>query len=591
MLVESLSTYNHLAPGNTRDAALQNVAYFAVAAKALGLIPGRLPAAAERMVAEEWKEISAHAGRRPSRIFPYQVDFSQFVPRGHYAGGADLKHYFMAMTWYGVLPFALEWPERATPPRVAYEQIRQSLLIARVLYETKLDGKPVIRVWDRIYEPTVFYVETTDDLTPADWLSAAEKVWGHLPNPAELAGKPKLNSFHQVAMAMRTPRIATFAPQAPQPILDIPTGPQFRFMGQRAVPDAYWLQQLVWSNVGTEEHQRRMPMGLDVFAALGSQRAGKILDQLGETKYANYTQQMGKLKAELSAKREQDWRSNLYWGWLWTLKGLVEPAGDGYPSFMRTQAWLDKQLNSGLANWSELRHDTILYAKQSETAECGGGHEVGPQPPVPKGYVEPAVEVYHRLLWLTKATRAGLRHRALMTRELDDSFGRMEDLLTFLERVSLKELANRRLKAAEYDQIRLLGAELHNLFNQVTSAIGGKSGALISQSDSDMAVIADVHSDLRTEQCLEEAVGPANEIFVVVPIGGKLYLTHGTVFSYYEFPQPIGDRLTDDSWQDMLSNEKAPKPPSWTSTFMADPKPEIPVPKWPRTDESGSGSC
>jgi hypothetical protein len=77
----------------------------------------------------------------------------------------------------------------------------------------------------------------------------------------------------------------------------------------------------------------------------------------------------------------------------------------------------------------------------------------------------------------------------------------------------------------------------------------------------------------------------------VVPIGGKLYLTHGTVFSYYEFPQPIGDRLTDDSWQDMLSNEKAPKPPSWTSTFMADPKPEIPVPKWPRTDESGSGSC
>ena len=116
MLRESLSTYNHLAPGDTRDAALRNVAYFAVAAKVLGLIPGRLPAAAERMVAEEWKEISAHAGRRPSRIFPYQVDFSQFVPRGHYAGGEDLKHYFMAMTWYGVLPFALEWPERATPP-------------------------------------------------------------------------------------------------------------------------------------------------------------------------------------------------------------------------------------------------------------------------------------------------------------------------------------------------------------------------------------------------------------------------------------------------------------------------------------------
>jgi hypothetical protein len=97
-----------------------------------------------------------------------------------------------------------------------------------------------------------------------------------------------------------------------------------------------------------------------------------------------------------------------------------------------------------------------------------------------------------------------------------------------------------------------------------------------------MAVIADVHTDPNTASCLEEGVGHANYIFVVVPIEGKLNLTRGSVFSYYEFPHPMSDRLTDEKWQEMLELGEAPGPPAWTDSFLADAKPRIPVPSVPR---------
>ena len=66
---------------------------------------------------------------------------------------------------------------------------------------------------------------------------------------------------------------------------------------------------------------------------------------------------------------------------------------------MRTQAWQRKQLQTQLASWSELRHDTILYAKQSFT--------MVPSCKYPSVYVEPYPEFYAKLASL--ADMAGRR--------------------------------------------------------------------------------------------------------------------------------------------------------------------------------------
>jgi hypothetical protein len=64
---------------------------------------------------------------------------------------------------------------------------------------------------------------------------------------------------------------------------------------------------------------------------------------------------------------------------------------------------------------------------------------------------------------------------------------------------------------------------------------------------------------------LEEGVGDAFHIYVVVMVEGELVVADGGVFSYYEFKQPMSDRLTDEAWQEM-----SPKPdqPSWTGSFI-----------------------
>jgi len=40
----------------------------------------------------------------------------------------------------------------------------------------------------------------------------------------------------------------------------------------------------------------------------------------------------------------------------------------------------------------------------------------------------------------------------------------------------------------------------------------------------------------------------------------------GPVFSYYEFKQPMENRLTDEVWREMLET-KAPSEPEWTKSF------------------------
>lgn len=101
---------------------------------------------------------------------------------------------------------------------------------------------------------------------------------------------------------------------------------------------------------------------------------------------------------------------------------------------------------------------------------------------------------------------------------------------------------------------------------------------ITSEIDKNMAVIADFHTIAPNKYSeggyMESGVGSAYEIYVVVPmvvpIGRKLYLTRGAVFSYNEF---ISDeRLTDEKWQKMIREDRAPDMPEWTNSFIRDGK-------------------
>ena len=89
-----------------------------------------------------------------------------------------------------------------------------------------------------------------------------------------------------------------------------------------------------------------------------------------------------------------------------------------------------------------------------------------------------------------------------------------------------------------------------------------------TQNTDDMAVVSDVHTDSNTETCLEEGVGYPLEIYVIVNEGGKIRLTRGAMFSYYEFTRPIAQRLTDEAWRTLLLGDTPPQLPEWIASFF-----------------------
>jgi hypothetical protein len=225
---------------------------------------------------------------------------------------------------------------------------------------------------------------------------------------------------------------------------------------------------------------------------------------------------------------------------------------------MQGEAWQDKTLHTFLGSWTELRHDTILYAKQSYTIRATG---IMPQPERTLGYVEPQPEVFARLAALTRQMRVGLDSRGLLSTEYQDKLERMESLLVSLKVMAEKELRGQALTDDEYNTIRNIGGILEGL---VTFSPQVKD-QVESEADERMAIVADVHTDTNTGQVLEEGVGNAFLIYALVPVEGQTLVAQGGVFSYYEFTHPMSDRLTDEAWQAM-----SPKPnrPVWTDRFI-----------------------
>jgi hypothetical protein len=100
MLSDSVKTWNKADDKQLKQAALKNVVYFSVAARNLGLSP-KVPAEAKGMIETEMNLIAGHEGRKVGAIFPYEIDYSKFVPRGHYKSSETLQKFFRTMMWYG----------------------------------------------------------------------------------------------------------------------------------------------------------------------------------------------------------------------------------------------------------------------------------------------------------------------------------------------------------------------------------------------------------------------------------------------------------------------------------------------------------
>lgn len=555
LINETELVYHQSTKPIAKEAARRNLAFLYVAKKLLNGTNIVVPDTVAAMVDSELVLIDAHDGYSFSPIFGQfsALDYSQFQVRGHYTVNDTLRAYFKTMMWYGWTIFTME-------PNLFYNladrHTLQALMLVQMLYRLKIDNLQLLEKWEYIYEPTVFFVGKTDDPNVLDYKNIGDYIYGEnfcSLSLDSLANDVLLNEFMVEAQKLPEPKI-------PNWIYGIVRSYKgFRFMGQRFIPDSYMFAHLVLPEV----YPRYFPMGLDVMAILGSNRAYTLADSVyHETNYLGYADKIAEFNAEFSGMAPAEWAQNLYWNWLYCLMPLLYEKGVGYPFFMQSLAWADKELLTALASWAELRHDTILYAKQS-TTPCGIA------PGAPRSYVEPNPHLYARLASLVRYTKDGLQSRNLLIQRYEDKLTLFETLLLFLKRVAIKELENIPLSNSEYEDIFCFGKVMQSLVTEVEDP----SDPWNKDAD-DMAVVADVHTESNTLRCLEEGVGYPLDIYVIVNEGGTIRLTKGAIFSYYEFTQPIAARLTDEKWREMLVGENPPVMPEWVSSFMDAEEPQ-----------------
>lgn len=529
MLNNSIAQYDKLKGSEWESAAKRNVAFFTVGAKLFDD-----STAVNDMVADivqyELEHIRQADGVIESQIMTESFeDYSQYKPRGYYEGDTELEAYFRAMMWYG---------------RINFEQKNEDLDRSALLITKALDeDAEAYELWESVYAVTSFFAGASDDLGVCEYATVMREAYGDTASIEDLIGNTQaFLAFHEKTAGLPAPLINSI------PIGDGEDNviPGFRFMGQRFTIDAAIMQKLIYSDVkkNSEGDKRMLPDVLDVPAALGSDKALQILEENGAAEYQGYSENMDKLRKSFSEADSTLWSASLYAGWLNTLRPLLIVKGEGYPMFMQNEEWTKKNLECFAGSFTELKHDTVLYSKQV-MAEMGGGMD---EEPDDRGYVEPEPLVYERFAALADMTAQGLQRYGMLSEDDQENLSRLSELAGQLQMISNKELMDETLTDEEYELIKGYGGSLEHFWYEV---VKDESESGISTQECPAAVVVDIATD-PNGRVLEAATGDPSMILVVVKVDGTLKIARGSVYSFYQFDQPLEDRLTDSQWRVML---------------------------------------
>ena len=484
--------------------------------------------------------------------FPYSL----FRARGHYTRSDGLKRYFRGMMWLQTATMGLDYET----------EVKQAVQMA---YAMKL-FKKTRQKYDKIDNLITLLMGKHDNLSLLQVIAEVDKTG--------MSMDELLNDDKEIAKLTKVLNEIGNKQTRIRPKFEKTSHNKINVMPQRYQPDAEVLQEMV--DYDSNPTKRGIPKGIDVMAAMGVTAAEQILKE-EKTDWKQLLPNLDKMKKRMD---EIDWSETTATQWMETLKVLTTGTDSKSPYFMQNPNWSKKDLNAALASWAELKHDAILYAKQPMGAECGGGENV-PEPVV-KGYVEPNVKFWKKASELLENTAKLLKDQNMMTEKIEGVTERLREEVEFLHRVSEKELAGKILTDEEYDQISYIGATFENISLDLLRMPNQNlyNWVDIEGADRKVALVADVYTanadNNKNKAILFEAVGDADEIYVVVEIGGYLYLTRGAVLSYREFVQPIDQpRLTDEEWQKQLESNPRKGVPEWMKTIL------LPLKKMPEPNE------
>jgi Protein of unknown function (DUF3160) len=551
------------------DAAMDCDVYLTVAR---ALISGRRVEPLHSSAAEQCQEILAAVRLgRPASLTLFDVtsryDYSQLEPRGHYTRSPVLERYFRAMMWLGRTDLPLVSFVVETGEPVFHRTATEAAFLLGAL----LDGGQVRPRWERVSDTIGRFVGRVDALDPRGVVAfSAAQGLDDLQAVDDRADAELLDAVLAAEWGQQRilSQIVYTDREDPQRILPR----TYQLFPQRFTLDSWTLNQVTHDRlldpVTGEKILRVLPDPLDVAFVLGNDRAADLLRaQLERFPYQGRLEALRRLTDELDP---EFWRGDLYHAWLNALRALDDTRDlDGLPTSMRTQAWSTHTLETQLASWAELRHDTLLYAKPSYAGGISCEY--------PDAYVEPIPAFWGRMQILAELgleLTQDLQAQGLGGSRAEAYFTQLRDVTQRLEQIAQAELEGRALEPEELEFLR--GAIEKEIVGCGEERWDGWFAQLYYDPEdlgSANPVIADVHTAPTDENANEvgwvmhAATGYVRLVILTVddPVHGPRAFV-GPVSSFHTVTTESYLRLTDDQWLIRLI-ESNPARPAWVQEF------------------------
>lgn len=492
-----------------------------------------------------------------------ELDYSQFTVRGHYTRNERLSTYFKAMIWLGRTELYLQPPAGPGLPSLGLEVIQRQAIDALLLDELAALGGADADL-DEMERILRAFVGEQDNLTLEE-LRTARQAAG-IERADALLDLDALSRLQEQVRDTATQQILS------QVLLRDPLGagqvqpaPAFLLVGQRFVIDSYITGNVVYDKIRHlgQPVFRGLPSSLDVLFALGNDTAIQFLDD--ELQRYHYAPNLAALRFLVDSQDEAFWSSSLYAGWLQAIRSLSPPADRSHlPAFMQTHAWWQQKMNTQLAAWAQLRHDNLLYAKQSYTA--------GIVCEYPETYVEPEPDVYHAVGAFARHAARTFGHDSPMPDGLEYRFRayftEMAAIADTLASVARKEIDG---SPFTEDERLFLRTVLYDEPLGCAPVYRGWYARLYYRGEVDLfesdMVVADVHTQptdeagARVGHVLHVGTGPLNQAVVVADLPHRSQVAFiGPVMSYYEHVTVGFRRLTDEEWRTVHAQPPSSRP-------------------------------
>ena len=500
---------------------------------------------------------------------PRSIDYSQFEPRGHYTDSnyPQLARYFKTMIWLGRIEIYLIKPSDGgiiPSDQDIQRQITDSYLISELINTSQSKTN-----YDQFEKVISSFVGDQDNVA----LDQLNSVFT----------SANINSINDLKSAVNVKRFQdtlSTKPYAGQKILSqllmadplntdkIEPASAFLLFGQRFVVDSYVTGNVVYDRIPAK---RMLPSSLDILFALGNSASAQLLKNELDT--YNYSSNLAALRYLIDSYGTDFWDKSVYNLWLNSIRSLNPPADrSGLPAFMQTGAWWQQKINTQLASWAELRHDNILYAKQSYSAMITCSY--------PYGYVEPIPAFYSTLKDMANQTIEKFSNLPVNLNNEKTYLTGFSVTMDTLQTIASKELNNIPLDEKESNFIKsmlytvnsnggcggpkvIINGWYKNRLIYYSPQLGSKP-----LPDNFHTAPTDAAGSL-VGWVKHAGTGPVNLCVVVANLPGVGDVAFaGPVSSYYECTTINFKRLTDQEWQSTYLAQSLR--PDFVNSYLAD---------------------